>query len=144
MSLDEIISLIGLSGYENYFPDNSSYGFRFRISLGRALAVDPEIILIDDSFRIMELTTRNEIYDLVKKVNSLTGKTIILATTNITEAVLLSDRILFMDKNPGRIFNDLKLREEMIKNDAYVNSVRGEIEEIFKKENIQHTLQLTI
>lgn len=144
LSLKEIISLVELTGYENHYPHNSSYGFRFRISLGRALAVDADIILIDDSFRLMDLITRNEAYDLVKKVNGSTGKTIVLATTNITEAVLLSNRILFMKKNPGRIFYDMRLKDAPVRDDIYVKSVRGEVEEVFKKENLPHTLQLTI
>ena len=144
LSLDEIISLVGLTGYENYFPDNSSSGFRFRISLGRALAADPEIILADDCFRIMDAVTRNEIYELVKNVNRSTGKTIILATANITEAVLLSGRILFMRKNPGRIFHHISLKDNALKDEEYINSVRAGIEDVFKKENMLESLQLTI
>ncbi len=144
LSLKEIISLVELTGYENYFPHNSSYGFRFRIALGRALGVNPEIILIDDSFRAMDLITRREIYALVKTINSSTGITFILATANITEAVELSERLLLMKKNPGRIFYDLRMQKSSLKDLTYLNNTRDEIQRIFRKEDLPHTLQLTI
>jgi NitT/TauT family transport system ATP-binding protein len=142
--ITDIISLIGLNGYEDHFPDNFSYGFRFRISLGRAIAVNPEIILIDDSFKQMDTLTRNEMYDLIRKVSSVTGKTFILATTSISEAASISRRIFFMKKNPGRIFYDLSVSDEKIQDKANINLIREEIESIYKKENLTDTIQIMI
>jgi len=97
------ISAVGLDGYENHHPRNDSIGFRFRIALGRALIRKPELIVIDEPFNEMPSDTRQEIYDLLLTVKRELALTILIGTSNISEAVLLSDIIYLMDKNPGRI-----------------------------------------
>ena len=144
--IDDLISLVGLSGYENHYPHNDSFGFRFRISLARALLFNPDVLLLDDCFKKMDSATREEIYNLVFDISKKVGSYFILATTNVLEALRLSGRIFLMSKNPGRIYNDLKIPGEFIRN------YRGEefsvfvrlIEDAYNKENQLETMNFSI
>ena len=108
-SVKEIVSAVGLTGYENHYPDDKSLGFRFRISIARALAAGSKVILLDDPFRRMKSITKDEIYELIRKLINDFGITFILSTPNITEAVYLSNKIFLMKKNPGKIIDEVKL-----------------------------------
>lgn len=134
--LKELIEAVGLTGYENHHPNNESLGFRFRISLGRALAVNPVFILLDDPFRRMDSETKDEIYELLRTVRVKFNVNIILATTNISEAIYLSDKIYLMKKNPGKIIEEIKLGAETLKikglnrQERFI-SLRNDIEKSF-------------
>ena len=99
----DIINLVGLEGYEDHHPQNDSIGFRLRVSLGRALAVKPELILLDEPFTGTDEITRNNLYQTILSINKNTGTSILIATTNITEALYLADKIYIMKKDPGEI-----------------------------------------
>ena len=135
--LKELINTVGLTGYENHHPHNESLGFRFRISLARALAVNPVFILLDDSFRRMDSETKDEIYELLRTVRLKFNVNFILATTNVSEAIYLSDKIFLMKKNPGKIIEEIKLDADTLKSkglnrqDRFV-SLRNEIEKTFQ------------
>lgn len=101
--IKDVISFVGLDGYEDHYAHNASLGFRFRISLARALVRKPDLLVIDETFNDMEPKTREEIYGLVFKTNREKSLSILIGTSNISEAALLSDSIILMDKNPGRI-----------------------------------------
>lgn len=103
---NRIIELVDLDGYELHSPNNKSLGFRFRISLARALMRDPELILLDESFTNMGSESRSESYFLIKNINKETGISFLLATSNLTEAIFLSDKIYLMKKNPGEIIGN--------------------------------------
>lgn len=107
--IKEIITLVGLEGYEDHTPDNRSFGFRFRISLARALAVNPSLILLDEPFTKMNQLTKKEIYELIIQLSKLKKNNYFLTTSNITEAILLSDKIFLMKKNPGEIFDSVEI-----------------------------------
>lgn len=135
--LKELIGAVDLTGYENHHPHNASLGFRFRISLARALAVGPTFILLDDIFRRMDSETKDEIYELLRTVRLKFNINFILATTNISEAIYLSDKLYLMKKNPGRIIEEIKLDADTLKSkglnrqERFV-SLRNEIEKAFK------------
>jgi ABC-type nitrate/sulfonate/bicarbonate transport system ATPase subunit len=99
--------LVGLEGYENHFPNNKSIGFRFRICLARSLAVNPKIILLDEPFSKMDHQTKLETYQLMLDINTKLGTTFLLATTNLSEAVLLSNRIHLMNHKPLELLKSL-------------------------------------
>lgn len=146
--VDEIISLVGLESYPKHIPHNKSRGFRFRIALGRALAVDPVVILLDDCFSGMERETRNELQNLVNELKINRKLCFLLTTSDVLEAILLSDRILYMSKNPGRIFGEMIIDRQKIdpsaeKRDAYITAVKNEIEQVFAKENIVKTINFS-
>jgi NitT/TauT family transport system ATP-binding protein len=135
--LKELIDSVGLTGYENHHPHNESLGFRFRISLARALAVKPDFILLDDPFKRMSSITKDEIYELLRSIEEKFKVSFILATTNIAEAVYLSNKIFLMKKNPGKIIEEIKLDAETLRKkglDSHERfiSLRNEIENSFQ------------
>jgi len=96
--LKYIIELVGLDGYEKHIPHKNSFGFRFRISLGRALASNPDLILLDESFCKMNSITKEEIFSTIRNIIKNTGVKILFATKNITDAIYLSDEIIFISE----------------------------------------------
>ena len=144
--IEDLISLVGLSGYENHFPQNDSFGFRFRISLARALLFNPVVLLLDDCFKKMDSATREEIYNLVYDISKKVNPYFILATTNVLEAIRLSGRIFLMSKNPGRIYNDIKISGEFIHNyrNEEFSGYRNLIEDAYNKENQLGTMNFSI
>jgi len=120
--LKNIIDDVGLTNYEDFYPQNENTGFQFRIALARSLAFNPKIILIDDSFKNLDLDTRNEIYATLIKVVDKYCLEIILATTNLIEAVYLSDQIFLMSKNPATIIFELKNQNKYDDIQTMVNS----------------------
>lgn len=137
--INNIINLVGLSGYEDHYPDNKSEGFRFRISLGRALTHNPKIILIDEPFNNLNHVTRQEIYLMLRNIFIKTGISFVLGTINITEAVFLSEKIYLMKKNPGEIIDYMqislpKVREIKIIDDASFVNLRDKVEQKLKEK----------
>ena len=140
IKFQEVIDLTGLTSYEDHFPCNKSYGFRFRISLARALVVSPKIILLDDPFKLMGSETKDEIFELIKKIASVKKIKFLIATSNITEAALLSDKILIINGKPGYLSGEIiidkyKHRLEQLKDD---------IQEILQKENLNNATNFSI
>lgn len=135
--ISEIIDLVGLNGYTEHFPHNKSEGFRFRIALGRALANMPDVLVIDEPFANLNSRTREEIYLLLRTLYNSEKLTIIFGTTNITEAIFLSDKIYLMKKNPGEIIGKLivdleEKRELPLMESKEFQTSRNQIEELFK------------
>lgn len=110
--LKKILELVELDGYENHYPHNKSYGFRLRICLARALMRNPSLILLDEPFIKFDPCTRFDMYLLLKEIQKATNVVFLLATTNISEAVFLSDKIFLMKKNPGEIFKTMDVNFE--------------------------------
>jgi len=140
IKLQELIDLTGLTSYEDHFPHNKSYGFRFRISLARALAVSPQIILLDDPFKLMDSETKDEIFELIKKVADIKKIKFILATSNITEVALLSDKILLIKNKPVYLSGEIII-------DKYkhrLEQLKDEIQEILQKENMINAANFSI
>ena len=148
-NISDILSLTGLTGYENHFPDNDSIGFRFRISLARALVINPVFILIDDSLKSLDSETKEEIYDIINIAANTLKITFIFATTSISSAVMLSDTIFLMRKNPGSIFQELMLNKEPGKHLNKIDkksfsAIKGEIESLFKSKNLISEISFSI
>lgn len=142
--ISEIIDLVGLNGYTEHFPHNKSEGFRFRIALGRALANMPDVLVIDEPFANFNSRTREEIYLLLRTLYNSEKLTIIFGTTNITEAIFLSDKIYLMKKKPGEIIGKLMVdleekRELPLMESKEFQTSRNQIEEIFKT-NLERAL----
>lgn len=152
ISEDRILSLsktVGLEGYEEHFPDNKSLGFRFRISLGRALALNPKLIILDEPFSKMDSKTKGEIYSLIRTVCAEMKVSFLLGTTNISEGIFLADYIYLMRKDPGRIIDKMdnplpEIRSlDLFENDDFLK-LRNDVEIKFQTNSSNKMLNFSI
>jgi NitT/TauT family transport system ATP-binding protein len=101
--VDHYIGLVGLRGFEARYPRELSGGMRQRVSIARALAVNPSILLMDEPFASLDIQTREFMQDELLKIWQRERKTVIFVTHSIDEAIKLSDRVAIMTPRPGRI-----------------------------------------
>ena len=100
--IDELLALTALRGFEHHYPRELSGGMQQRASIVRALAYDPQVLLMDEPFGALDAFTRDEMNLMLLEIWERSGKTIIFVTHQIPEAVYLSDRIFVMTPRPGR------------------------------------------
>lgn len=96
----EYIELVGLTGAENRHPHELSGGMKQRVGIARALAINPQILLMDEPFGALDALTRGFLQDEVERIWEQQRKTVILITHSIEEALLLSDKIVMMTRGP--------------------------------------------
>jgi glycine betaine/proline transport system ATP-binding protein len=92
----EVVGLVGLTGFENSYPDQLSGGMQQRVGLARALAADPEVLLFDEPFSALDPLIRREMQNEIIRLHHEVGKTMIFITHDLSEALKLGDRILIM------------------------------------------------
>jgi glycine betaine/proline transport system ATP-binding protein len=92
----EMVDLVGLSGYENSFPDQLSGGMQQRVGLARALASDPQVLMFDEPFSALDPLIRRDMQNEVIRLHHEVGKTMVFITHDLAEALKLGDRILIM------------------------------------------------
>lgn len=97
------IGLVGLNGFETRYPRELSGGMRQRVSIARALAVNPLMLLMDEPFASLDIQTREYMQDELLKIWQRERPTVIFITHSIDEAIKLSDRVAIMTPRPGRI-----------------------------------------
>ena len=99
----EWIEQVGLSGFEHHYPHQLSGGMQKRVSIARTLVYDPDVILMDEPFGPLDAITKMQLQNLLLKLWQERRKTIIFVTHDLTEAILLGDRIVIMTKRPGAV-----------------------------------------
>jgi len=104
-----LLELYGLRGYADRHPWELSRGMRQRVAICRALIDDPRFLLMDEPFGALDALTRDDLNVELQALWGRGSKTIIFITHSISEAVFLSDRVIVMDKNPGRIVEDVAI-----------------------------------
>jgi NitT/TauT family transport system ATP-binding protein len=104
------VDLVGLAGFERRYPAELSGGMRQRVSMARALAASPKIMLMDEPFAALDEQTRLLLGDKVLQIQQQLKQTTLLITHNITEAVQLSDRVLVMTYRPGKVKRSVEIK----------------------------------
>jgi NitT/TauT family transport system ATP-binding protein len=102
------ISEVGLSGFEDKYPHELSGGMRQRVGLARALAVDADVLLMDEPFSAVDEQTRRKFQEDLLLLLSVEKKTVIFVTHSIEEAVYVSDQIILLSPRPGRIHSTIR------------------------------------
>jgi NitT/TauT family transport system ATP-binding protein len=104
-----LIDLVGLQGFADAWPAELSGGMQQRVNLARALATDPELLLLDEPFAALDAQTRETMQQELLRIWGETRKTAIFITHDITEAVYLADRVIVFSARPGRVKLDVKI-----------------------------------
>jgi NitT/TauT family transport system ATP-binding protein len=106
---DKYLELVGLKGFENYYPHQISGGMQQRVGIARALSKKPEILLMDEPFGAVDAQTREQLQEELLKIWAQTETTVVFVTHSIDEAIYLSDRVVVMQARPGRIKGEVTI-----------------------------------
>ncbi|MBI3186004.1 MAG: ABC transporter ATP-binding protein [Myxococcales bacterium] len=104
------IRRVQLEGFEDALPHQLSAGMRMRVSLARALTMNPAVLLMDEPFAALDAQTRGQMHQLLQRVWLETRKTVVFVTHDVREALVLGDRVVVMAMRPGHILTDLEVR----------------------------------
>ena len=105
--VDSVLRLVGLSEVSSYYPRQLSGGMKMRVSIARALATTPRLLLMDEPFGAVDAMTRNRLNEELLALRAQQRWTTLFVTHSISEAVFLSDRIVLMCANPGRVLQEI-------------------------------------
>ncbi|HXZ89415.1 MAG TPA: ABC transporter ATP-binding protein, partial [Candidatus Dormibacteraeota bacterium] len=99
----EYLGMVGLADYEHMYPKQLSGGMRQRVGIARALAVEPEVVLMDEAFSAIDEVTAEVLRDEVAEIHRQTGKTFVLVTHNLSEAIELADKVVVLSSRPAKV-----------------------------------------
>jgi NitT/TauT family transport system ATP-binding protein len=103
----EYLELVGLAGVEDLYPSELSGGMKQRVGIARALAIEPRLLLMDEPFGALDALTREYLQGELQRIWTVKRLTVLFVTHSIDEAIYLSDRIVIMGANPGRILQQI-------------------------------------
>ncbi|MHB1651599.1 MAG: ABC transporter ATP-binding protein [Desulfitobacteriaceae bacterium] len=118
------IQLVGLEGFQAAFPHQLSGGMRQRAGIARALAIQPDLLLMDEPFSALDAQTRTLMQEELLRIWEKTRLSTLYVTHNIQEAVYLADRIVVLSRRPGRVAEVIKIELPKLKRDAEEHIVR--------------------
>jgi len=136
---EHYLELMGLSDFANAYPKHLSGGMRQRLAIARAYAVKPQFLLMDEPFGALDAQTRANMQNLLLKVLATEGKTVMLITHSVEEAIYLASRIVVVTARPARIKQIIDVpfaypRDESIQERAEFGELRGHIRELVMSE----------
>jgi NitT/TauT family transport system ATP-binding protein len=132
------LELVGLKGFEGYYPHQISGGMQQRVGIARALTMEPDILLMDEPFGAVDAQTREQLQEELLRIVAKTDTTVIFVTHSIDESIYLSDRVVVMAARPGRIHAEVKVDlprprwEGDVKADPRFAQLRAQIRELLR------------
>lgn len=137
----EYIAKVGLRGFENHLPKQLSGGMQQRTAIARALANDPEILLLDEPFGALDNQTRGLMQELLLGIWERERKTVIFVTHDIEEAIFMASRVVVMTARPGRIKADIAVdlphpRHYTIKTSPEFSALKAQLTEEIRAEAV--------
>lgn len=102
---NELLELVGLGRFRDHYPHQLSGGMRQRVSLARTLAYEPDLILMDEPFGALDAFTRTALQEELLRINDKTRLTVLLITHDLSEAIVLGQRVFVMTNRPGRVLD---------------------------------------
>jgi sulfonate transport system ATP-binding protein len=136
---EHYLDLMGLSDFANSWPKHLSGGMRQRLAIARAYAVKPQCLLMDEPFGALDAQTRSNMQNLLLKVLATEGKTVMLITHSVDEAIYLASRIVVVTARPARIREIIEVpfpypRDESIQERAEFGELRKHVRELVMNE----------
>ncbi len=139
---NKYLQMVQLSKFPDHYPHELSGGMQQRVAIARVLAMNPQILLMDEPFAALDEQTRSVLQDEVEKIWLETKKTVIFVTHSIREAIKLSDRVLVMGARPGRMIEDFQIKldrprrqEDMAKWEKKIMRIlKTEIDQVIREE----------
>ncbi len=133
------VELAGLKGFENSYPNQLSGGMKQRVAIARTLAVNPDIILMDEPFGALDSQTKRFMQELLLEIWESNHKTIFFVTHDIEEAIFLADYLYICSHRPTKIKKELQVpfprrRDPYLRMEPEFNNIRREIEELLRTE----------
>ena len=130
----EMIELVGLTGFEESLPRDLSGGMAQRVAIARALIHDPDLLLLDEPFASLDAMTRERMWTELLRIWQLRKKTVIMVTHSINESLFLADRVLVLTQRPGKIKIDVPVdlprpREDDIRYTPHFGKLAGKLRE---------------
>jgi NitT/TauT family transport system ATP-binding protein len=146
--VDRYVDLMGLRGFENAYPKTLSGGMKQRVALARAYAVRPEFLLMDEPFGALDAQTRTAMQDLLLHVLESEGKTVILITHSVDEALYLSSKVVVISARPARVRAVIPVpfaypRREEIRRESRFAELQYSVLEMVMREYQAQQLQRT-
>jgi len=137
---EEYLKMVGLEGFENTYPHDLSGGMKQRVGIARALALKPEVLLMDEPFSSLDELTAKTLRELVLNIwrnPALPTNTFIMVSHNVEEAVFMADRVIVMSPRPGKAIGEVKVdiprpRAKYLREHAYFRLV-DEVVELLEK-----------
>ena len=142
----DLISRVGLKGFENHYPKMLSGGMQQRTALARALANDPKILLLDEPFGALDNQTRALMQELLLGIWEADRKTVLFVTHDIDEAIFMASRVAVMSARPGRIKSELRIdlphpRHYTMKTSSEFSDYKAELTEQIRVEALKAASQ---
>lgn len=138
-TVESLIDLVQLQGFAHAYPRELSGGMQKKVGIARALATDPEILLMDEPFVSLDAQTRNMLQKELLRIWQRTQKTIVFVTHNVDEAVFLADRVMVLTKRPASIKKEFSvgLKRERDRTSPEFVSIRKEVLKELEAEYVE-------